>query len=105
MPMSVQVVAMPWREELCLRAMLEVEVRTLRLLPTLAQYNGLGLVQAGADFQPGWAALEPEALAKLRKGSGGEMTEVTEEERWDELLKESEEIGMPVRSRRRALRS
>ena len=45
------------------------------------------------------AALEPEALAKLRKGSGGEMTEVTEEERWDELLKESEEIGMPVRSR------
>lgn len=41
LPVAVQVVAMPWREELCLRAMMEV--------------------QQGAGFEPGWAALEPEA--------------------------------------------
>ena len=41
MPMSVQLVAMPWREELCLRAMMEV--------------------QAGAGFElDSWAALRPE---------------------------------------------
>ena len=59
--MSVQVVAMPWREELCLRAMLEVEVRTPHQLPTLARCPQwfVAAVQAGADFEPGWAALEP----------------------------------------------
>ena len=42
------------------------------------------------------AALKPEALEALRKGSGGGMEEVTEEDDWDAHLKRSEEIGMPL---------
>ena len=41
-------------------------------------------------------ALKPEALQVLRKGSGGGMEDVTEEEDWDKHLKMTEEIGMPL---------
>ena len=42
------------------------------------------------------AALKPEALEALKKGSGGGVEDVTEEEDWDKHLKMTEEIGMPL---------
>ena len=41
-------------------------------------------------------ALSAASLEKLRKGSGGGMEDVAEEEDWDEHLKMSSEIGMPL---------
>merc|ERR1740117_714508 len=38
----------------------------------------------------------PEELARLKAGTKGGVSDVDDEERWDELLAETKEIGMPL---------
>jgi thiol-disulfide isomerase/thioredoxin len=67
-----------------------------------AHARGRCLSHAFKRVLPSWwqakllAALKPEALDALKRGSGGGLEDVTEEEDWDRHLKMTEELGMPL---------